>query len=203
EQAAQLVTPALDKLEDPQVGARILEAQLATQANPAERAATLRRLADLHEGQLDDPDLAFLAITRALREQPQDEGLLRRCVALAEVTGAQEELEALLEELWRALARSLQERSQAEEAIRAWTEVRAQSPADPEATERLGAHLEKGGRLEELADLIQHQADAAAPAQRPPALARLAAARERAGQVDEAVAVLHGLYALTQGQDAL
>ncbi|HYV49726.1 MAG TPA: tetratricopeptide repeat protein [Myxococcaceae bacterium] len=216
EQAAQLVTPALDKLEDPQVGARILEAQLATQANPAERAATLRRLADLHEGQLDDPDLAFLAITRALREQPQDEGLLRRCVALAEVTGAQEELEALLEELaraqppgaakaelWRALARSLQERSQAEEAIRAWTEVRAQSPADPEATERLGAHLEKGGRLEELADLIQHQADAAAPAQRPPALARLAAARERAGQMDEAVAVLHGLYALAQGQDAL
>jgi len=216
QQAAELVAPSLERLGDPQVGAQILEAQLATQANPAERAATLRRLADLHEGPLDDPDMAFLAITRALREQPQDEGLLRRCVALAEVTGAQEELETLLEELaqaqppgpakvelWRALARSLHERSQTAEANRAWEQVRALSPADPEATERLGSFLEKGGRLKELADLIQDQVEAAGPEQRPSALARLAAAREKAGQLEEAVSALHGLYAATQAPDAL
>ncbi|HZN93325.1 MAG TPA: tetratricopeptide repeat protein, partial [Myxococcales bacterium] len=216
QEAARLATPAMGKLGDFQAVVQVLEAQLSTQAGPAERAAILRRLADLHEGPLDDPDLAFLAVTRALRETPQDASLLLRSVALAEVTGAQEDLEALLEDLatsqppgaaraglWRALARSLDGRSQPAEALRAWSQVRMESPGDPEATGRLAASLEQAGRFKELTDLVQQQVDSASPEQRPAALARLAAAREKAGLLEEAVSTLHSLFALTQGADAL
>ncbi len=216
QEAARLATSSLDQAGDFQKVAQLLEAQLASQASPAQRAAILRRLADLHEGPLADPDLAFLAITRALRETPHDLGILQRCLALAEATGSQEDLESLLEELasdlpggparaelWRALGHGLDARSQPAEAARAWTQVRAELPADPEATERLAAFYEREGRLGELVDLLQQQAEASAPAQRPAALARLAAAQEKAGQLEAAVSTLHGLFEVSQGPDVL
>ncbi len=216
EEAARLAAPALDKLGDFSSVVQILEAQLATQTGPRERAAILHRIADLHAGPLEDAELGFLAITRALREAPQDPAIFDRCVGLAELTGAADDLDALLLEiagaqppgparvsLFRSLARRRESRGQKDEAISVWSELLAQSPGDAESGARLVALFTEAGRFNDLAVLLNQRADRASPAERPAALLELAAAYEHGELFDEAASTLLALFALTQGLDAL
>ncbi len=211
-EAAALAGTALDKLGDYPVVVQILEAQLATTPGAAQRAAILHRISDLQAGPLKDPDLAFLAITRALREAPHDAGVLSRCTELADATGAGDELDALLAELGSAqpsgaaragLYRALAGRSKGDAAIAAWSEVLAQVPDDGSARAELAKLFEAAGRLVDLAVLQRQRAESASPAERPKALLELAAAQERAGQLDEAASTLLGLFALKPGVEAL
>ncbi|MBL8954747.1 MAG: hypothetical protein JNK82_28475 [Myxococcaceae bacterium] len=211
-EAVALAGAALDKLGDYPVIVQILEAQLATTPGAAQRAAILHRISDLQAGPLKDPDLAFLAITRALREAPHDAGVLARCVELADATGTGEELDALLAELGAAQApgaaraglfRALALRSNGDAAIAAWSEVLAQVPNDEPAREELARRFEAAGRLVDLAVLQRQRAENASPADRPKALLALAAAQERAGELDEAASTLLGLFALKPGVEAL
>ncbi|MBK7857647.1 MAG: hypothetical protein IPJ65_03255 [Archangiaceae bacterium] len=211
-EAAALAATALDTLGDYPVVVQILEAQLGTTHEPGARAAILHRISDLQAGPLEDADLAFLAIARALREVPHDASILSRCIALAESTGAQDELDALLGELASsqpasparaALFRALARRSSGEVAIAAWSEVLTQLPGDDEARAQLAALFEAAARLADLAVLQRQQLERATPEERPAALLLLAAAQERAGELDEAAATLLQLFALEPGPKAL
>jgi len=211
-EAAELAGTALDKLGDYPVVVQILEAQLATTPRAEQRAAILHRISDLQAGPLKDPDLAFLAITRALREAPHDAGVLARCIELADATGAGDELDTLIAELGSAqpqgaaragLFRALAARSKGDAAIAAWSEVLAQVPNDEPAREELAKLFEAAGRLVDLAVLQRQRAENASPEDRPKALLALAAAQERAGELDEAASTLLGLFALKPGVEAL
>lgn len=211
-EAAQLVTPGLMALGDFQKVVQIFEAQLAGQSTPEERVATLREISKLQAGPLNDPELAFLSLSRALRELPSDDSLLQQTTALAEAAGAEEELELLLGELaaaqpsghlrlalTRTLARRLDARTESGErgeAITAWTQVLEAAPGDAEAQGRLEALLAQAGRLSELAKTWQVRVDAATPIERPAHMLRLAEAQENAGQLDEAATTLMGLFTI-------
>jgi tetratricopeptide (TPR) repeat protein len=169
-------------------------------------------VSDLHAGPLADPDMAFLAITRALREAPQDASILNRCIELADTTGTGDELDALLSELATAqpqgparagLFRALARRSSGEGAIAAWSEVLAQLPGDPDAQAQLEALFEAGGRLADVAVLQRQRLENASAEERPRALLALAGSQERAGQLEDAAKTLLTMFALKPDAEAL
>ena len=213
--AAALVAPALTAREDFATVAQLLEAQLAEQTVPAERAATLLRLSELRAGPLQEPELAFLAISRALRETPADALILKRTLELADKADANEEVEQLLSELaaaqtgttrlllLRTVAHRFDGRPASDEAISAWADVLAQVPNDEEAQARLDELFARADRLADLAVLWRQRVDAASPNERPPLLLKLAAAQERAGALDEAATTLLTHFAFTRGPEAL
>lgn len=214
--AAELAIPALTTLGDFTAVAQLLEARLATQTAPKERAETLRQLSELRAGPLVDPELAFLASTRALRETPSDPALLARTLQLAEAAEATEEVELLLSELaaaqpsgttrltlLRTLAHRFDRRGASDDAISAWADVIAQVPDDAEAQGRLDELLAKADRLADLAVMWRRRVDAANPDDRPALLLKLAAAQERVGALDEAATTLLTHFAFTRGPEAL
>jgi tetratricopeptide (TPR) repeat protein len=211
-EAAALASTALDKLGDYPVVVQILEAQLSSTVDAAARGAILHRVSDLQAGPLGDADLAFLAITRALREVPHDLGILQRCIELADATGAGDELDALLAELAAAqppgaaragLFRALARRLAGEAAVAAWSEVLAQLPSDEDARAQLAQLFESGGRLADLAVLQRQRVERASAEERPAAMLALASAQERAGELEEAASTLLSLFALKPGIEAL
>ncbi|MFT3843006.1 MAG: hypothetical protein QM723_38815 [Myxococcaceae bacterium] len=215
-EAAKLAAQALDRLGDFPVVVQILESQLAATQDPKERAGILAQIAELRAGPLKDPELAFLAITRALREAPDDPKILERCASIADAAGSSDDLEDLLAELagaqapgkgkaslLRALAKRQETRGATEDAIASWTQAVAEAPSDADARAHLSAMLEKGQRYGDLVQLAQRRLESATPEDRPAALAALAAAKERAGQLDEAASTLLSLFALTQSRDTL
>jgi tetratricopeptide (TPR) repeat protein len=215
-QAAQLVAPALDKLGDYGVVVQILEAQLPQQTGAKERAVLLHRIAEMQAGPMKEPELGFLAITRALREVPDDPAMLQRCLELGEAAGAGDDLDDLLDELaraqpagrtraslFRALARRLDGKGEAARAGIAWAEVVSHAPHDSDAQQRVIDQYERDKRYGELAALWQKRADASSVTERPAALLALAAAQEKANALSDAASTLLTLFALTKGADAL
>jgi tetratricopeptide (TPR) repeat protein len=85
--------------------AAVLELRLRAQADPADRAMTLRALAAVAESALGDADKAQSALIRALAEEPQDPSLHAEIERLAERLGASSG--------WRRYADALQERAAA------------------------------------------------------------------------------------------
>jgi tetratricopeptide (TPR) repeat protein len=82
--------------------ASVLELRLRGQVEPADRARTLRALAEVSETALGDFERAQSALTRALAEEPQDPSLHAEIERLAERIGAQG---------WQRYADALQERA--------------------------------------------------------------------------------------------
>lgn len=219
--ATELVTPALDALGDYPGVVQLLEAQLATQTGARARTATLRRIAELYAGPLDDADLAFLAITRALRETPHDTALLQRAIELSGPADAADALDLLLAELagaqppgesrlslFRMLARrhdarAADDEDARDEAIAAWSEVLVQAPHDAEALDRLEELFATSGRLADLAVLWRQRVDAAPAEEKSAPLLRLASVQERSGDLDAAASTLLNLFAVTRSADTL
>ncbi len=86
-QAAGLAGPLLEKRGDHLALVGLLTAQISVQADAVERAALWVKISQLQAGALGDPESAFLAAARALREVPHDPALLKRCVQLSEAEG--------------------------------------------------------------------------------------------------------------------
>lgn len=77
---------------------QVLEAR-AQAAAPEEKAALLRRIAQLYEGPLENVDMAFVYAGRALEAAPDDVEILSDAQRCAIASGTQEELISLLEEV--------------------------------------------------------------------------------------------------------
>ncbi|MDP9000222.1 MAG: tetratricopeptide repeat protein, partial [Myxococcota bacterium] len=82
--------------------ASVFELRLLGQTEPADRAATLRALAEVAETALGDAERAQLALLRALAEEPHDASLHGHIERLAERAGV---------EGWRRYADTLEERA--------------------------------------------------------------------------------------------
>jgi tetratricopeptide (TPR) repeat protein len=78
--------------------AAVLELRAGERPDPAERKALYVELADLREKALQDPEMAFLALCKAFREDPADPELRARLDALAVSSGHEEELAAVYED---------------------------------------------------------------------------------------------------------
>jgi tetratricopeptide (TPR) repeat protein len=120
-----------------------LEARAANEADPAGRAALLRRVAEVYAGPLRNPEMAFLAAGRALSADPDSAESLAQAVRHASEAGTTDELQGLLlenadraadpatrAELHRWIARTSAEPLAAAEA---WQRVLDLVPDDREA----------------------------------------------------------------------
>ncbi len=96
--AAAALEAAYANQGDAQRQAGVLELRAAERPDPMERKALNIRLAELRENQLQDPELAFLALCKAFRDDPADAALRARMEALAETCGHDEELAAIFED---------------------------------------------------------------------------------------------------------
>jgi tetratricopeptide (TPR) repeat protein len=172
---------------DPRRQAAVLETRAGERPDKLERKALWVQLADLREKQLGEPELAFLALCKAYREDPTDRELRLRLDALAEHSGHHEELAAILEdELDRlppadiaevALRLGILYEERLGDPSRAATFLRRAIALDPEAAgtalpalDRLYARLEA---WPELADVLSQRAAQAEPAEKVQLLFRL------------------------------
>src|SRR6185295_7696595 len=139
-------------------------------SSPAQRADLQRRIASLYSEQMSNPSMAFLAATKALQEQPDDQASLRMCLDLAGPAEATDELGALLEEvseratderarlqIRRALALLHTGTGDEDRAIESWKRVLELAPSDPESLERLSELLAKVGNGPELAEVLRRK----------------------------------------------
>uniref|UniRef100_UPI001F59D202 tetratricopeptide repeat protein n=1 Tax=Anaeromyxobacter oryzisoli TaxID=2925408 RepID=UPI001F59D202 len=213
---------------DPLKQAAVLELRAGERPDPQERKALFLQLAELREKALGDPELAFLALCKAFREDPADAALRARMEALAAASEHDEELAAIYEDEIDRLppadtaAVALRLGALYEEKLgdptRAATFLRRALALDPAAAptalpalERLHARLEA---WPELADTLSARAAAAQGPDRVQLLFRLGqlceerlAAPDRAAEAYEAavqadprhVQSLRALEALYEG----
>jgi tetratricopeptide (TPR) repeat protein len=85
--AAEMLEPVLRAAGRGEDLAAVLELRLRAQQDPAERAQTLRALAELLETQLQDPKRALEALLRAVSETPDEATLHDSIVRVAEAAG--------------------------------------------------------------------------------------------------------------------
>ncbi|MBI3180785.1 MAG: tetratricopeptide repeat protein [Myxococcales bacterium] len=216
ERAMRLLEPMLEGRGGRAKLVELLESQTLATAEPSGRAALLRRVARLR-GDLGDPELAFLAAARALREDPADESSLALCASLAGEASAKDELCSLLSELaeetpsgpprlavCRALARAQREAGDLEAATAAWEEVSELAPLDAEADAELTKLYEEQERTGELVVLLSRRRRAAVePAEKRALSLRIASALEAMGRPAEAVEPLREAFTLGAGASAL
>ncbi len=185
--AAQALERAYGATGDHRQQAMALETRASGRPDPAERKALWLQLADLREGPLAEPELAFVALSRAFRDDPVDETLRARIEQLAVATGQFEELAALYEdEIERlqpapraavalVLGRLYEEKLDGLPQAAGWFQQAraldpARAPAALQALERLHQRLEAWPAL---AEVLQAMALAAVGAERVQLLYRL------------------------------
>jgi tetratricopeptide (TPR) repeat protein len=185
--AAMALERAYGAQGEPQRQAAVLEVRAAERPDPLERKALYLELAELREKRLGDPELAFLALCKAFREEPADRALRGRMEALAETSGHEEELAAIYEDelerlppgdgaetclrLGALYEQKLGEPTRAAEFLRRAVALDpAAAPAALAALERLYARLEDWPGL---ADVLASRASAAQGAERVQLLSRL------------------------------
>lgn len=149
---------------------QMLEARVAAEPQAAERAALLRKMAEVYSQQMDNPEMAFVASARALRELPDEPKNLELAQLFYKSADAEDEMISLLGEvaprasddaaranLYRALARMQAMADEEEEAVEAWKRVMEIAPTDSEAMQQIGALLARQGRVQELLDVLKRQ----------------------------------------------
>lgn len=149
---------------------QMLESRVSSEPDPRERVTLLKKIAEVYTTQMDNAEMAFVTAARALRELPDDDGSLELVLRLYQRADAIDEVVALLTEcapkaagdlrraeLYRALARIAALNDEAEDSIEAWKRVLELTPSDPEALETVGKLLAKGGRVQELIDVLKRQ----------------------------------------------
>lgn len=168
-EAAAALEPVFARAGDYLRLVQMLEARASVEPVPKDRVALLRRIAEVYAGEMKNPEMAFVAATRALREVP-DEASMELCLKLFEPAEAAEDLVALLDEiaakavddgartlLYRTLAR-LQLRQRAlPAAVESWNKVLELQPADEEALDSMARLYAQLGRARELLDILQRQ----------------------------------------------
>lgn len=105
--AALVLAQVYEKNRDLPKFAEALEVVADTEGDVAQRSQLLRRVAQLYQGELRQPTLAFTALARAARLQPRDTQLWDELRALARAHALEPDLAALFEELASRLPREL------------------------------------------------------------------------------------------------
>lgn len=149
---------------------QMLEARVTAEPQASERAALLRKMAEVYAQQMDNAEMAFVAAARALRELPDEEQNLELAQRYFKAADAEDEMIALLSEvaprasadaaranLYRALARLQAMADEEEEAVEAWKRVMEIAPTDSEAMQQIGTLLARQGRVHELLDVLKRQ----------------------------------------------
>lgn len=149
---------------------QMLEAQVTAEPQPAERAALLRKMADVYAQQLDNPEMAFVVSARALREMPDQPENLALALTFFKKADAEDEMAALLAEvapragddtqranLYRALAKLQAQADEEGDAIDSWKRVMEIFPTDAEAMAAVGQLYSRQGRVPELLEVLKRQ----------------------------------------------
>ena len=150
---------------------QMLESQVSAEPSPVNRASLLRRIAEAYSGVMENPEMGFVAATRALREQPDDPANLQLCLSLVGPASAEEELISELEGaceravdevgrlgLLRALARLQGQEGEPEAAGATWRKVLELKGSDDEALSALATLLREQGKTAELSEILRRQA---------------------------------------------
>lgn len=172
-EAAAMLEPVFSSVGEHLKLVQMLEARASTDPSAQQRAALLRKVAEIYAQKMDNPELAFVSATRALREVPDDEASLELCLFLVDAADAADELSALLIEvaskasddkaraaLFRALARLQVEHQEQLEAVESWKRVLEIDPSDAEALDSIGRLLAKQGKVQELLEVLRRQLSA-------------------------------------------
>ncbi len=182
----------------------LLEDDLDEAPSPAERAATLFRVARIREDRLGDAEGAARAYASVLEIEPANRGAVAALAAALERLGRHEELAELLKreaadagDPRRRLA-ALQRRAEVveehaqdpERARAAWEDVLAEAPRHLAALRALGRLHSRAGRWEELVAMFRAEADAVPDAaQAADVVQRIGELLERRlGRADDAIA---------------
>jgi tetratricopeptide (TPR) repeat protein len=194
--------------------AATLELRAGERPDPQERKALYLELADLRERRLADPEMAFLALCKAFRQDPGDPAVRERMEKLAAATEHLEELAAIYEdELERLAPAELSKvalrlgqlhEEQLADPQHAAAFFRRALALDPEvAAVALPALDRVYQRIEawtDLADVLQSRADLAAGADRVGFLHRLGVvALEKLSAFDRAATVWEAAVANDPG----
>ncbi|NPC73068.1 tetratricopeptide repeat protein [Corallococcus exiguus] len=169
----------------------MLESRASAEPVPQERAALLRRIAEIYANALENAEMGFLSATRALRELPEDPRSLELCIQLVDKAEAPEELCAVLTEvapkasdaaraeLYRALARMQVDLGEPAEALQSWKRVLELKPTDTEALDGTARLVASTGRPSELLEVLRRQlALSEEPARRAAVLHQIGALQE-------------------------
>ena len=169
-EAAEALEPIFTSGGDHLRLVQMLESRASTESVAAERASLLRKVAKLYAGPMQNPELAFVSASRALRELPDDEASLSLAVNLAERAEGSDELAGLLEEILprasednarvailRALAKTQEMLGHAKEGIEAWRRLLELVPSDAEALSALARLYQASGRAPEATEVYRKQ----------------------------------------------
>ncbi|MGB8931819.1 MAG: tetratricopeptide repeat protein [Anaeromyxobacteraceae bacterium] len=194
--------------------AATLELRAGERPDPLERKALYLELSDLREKKLGDPDMAFLAVCKAFRQDPGDAVVRERMERLSAATEHDEELAAIYEDELERLAPAdlskvalrlgqLYEEKLAEPEQAAMFFRRALA-LDPEvvgvALPALDRIYQRTEAWTELADVLQSRADLAAGASRVGFLFRLGQlAAEKLVAMDRSAAAWEAAIATDPG----
>ncbi|HJL41277.1 MAG TPA: tetratricopeptide repeat protein [Myxococcales bacterium LLY-WYZ-16_1] len=165
---ASILQSACQRAHDPAGRINALRAQAEAVDAGAERADLWSRIAWIYSEELEQSDLAFMAVSRAVSAQPGRPDLRQRFETLGAelelVDEVQDTYQTLLAEdlapevaaeLWRALGRMSPD---VDDAIGAWQKVRALSPEDREAAAALEDLYRRSEKWAALAEILELRA---------------------------------------------
>ena len=173
--------------------AAVLEVRAGGRPDPVERKALFMELADVQEHKLANPELAFVALCRAFRDDPADPALRADLERLAAATGHLDELCAVYEDEFGKLSQApaaevaltlgaVHEKKGAPRDAIGWFEKarRLDPAAAPRALGALDRLYRASSQHAELGDVLEAEASLATGAERVALLMRLGVICEEA-----------------------
>jgi len=172
-EAAEILSDAYRQASEPQGLIEVLRVKASLVADPDSKVELSREIAALYRDQLAQPELAFTALTQALRESPERADVRADVEALAEQLLLVEDLlevyVSVLEKIRDPEARLVLERRTAalyetkvgdkDRAAGTWEQVLKKRPMDEEALAALDRLNTALGRWGALADVIEKRVE--------------------------------------------
>lgn len=169
--AAEILEPVLRQTSDHAGLVDVLEMRLRAQTEPADRAKTLRAIAEVQDTSLSAPSKALDAMLRALGETPEDtplhgdiERLAAACDGYGRYADALEERAGrvfdatLAKDLWTRLGTTAEARlSDDKRAVAAFSKALEQAGDAPELLESLDRLHTKLGNVTELGEVLDRR----------------------------------------------
>jgi len=191
-EAAMVLEPLFTSTGDHLKLVQMLDSRIAAETSPQQRCKLLCKVVEIYSESLHNPQMAFVAATRALREMPADPEPLALCLKLVGPAEASEDLSSLLREvadkasddaarlaIYSALARVQDANQETEKAAASWQRVVELDPSNHEALENVARLFHQMGKARELYEVLRRQASAVEdPARRSALLLQMGALQQ-------------------------